>query len=260
VIFDACQKNPEIGSLRAVNPNTQLASFVRRLLSVSAAAALFLVGSKSYAQTTQYYNATTLPANPQTGVVHFLQQVTFAGPPGTYTVSSMTFGVNWSDISADQGLFLEFYNGLNLSSGAANVLAGATDLGGAGFLLDAASLPSTGNFTYTLTFGTPITLTSNVIGVEVTMTDSTGANYATGIQGRFSTVAPTTGSSTAFVWNDGNLDGTFTGSEQTTFGQSGAYIRMSMTGTAPVPEPSTWALLAGGASMLAFTMLRRARA
>ena len=110
-----------------------IACSLRHLLYVSAAAALFLVVSKSYAQTTQYYNATTLPANPQTGVVHFLQQVTFAGPPGTYTVSSMTFGINWSDISADQGLFLEFYTGLNLSGGAASALTGATDLGGSGF-------------------------------------------------------------------------------------------------------------------------------
>ena len=223
---------------------------LRRVFYVASTAVILACSGFSNAQ--NLYNATTLPANAQTGVVHFLQQISLAGGPGSYTITGMTFGINWSDLSNDQGLFLDFYTGVNLSPSAADALAAATNVGEVGFLLTAPA--AVGNYTYTLTFNQVVP--SNVLGVEATLTDDTGGAYATGINGRFSATAPTVGTSSAFVYNDSNLDGTFAGSEQTTFGQGTAYIRMSVTGTAPapVPEPSTWAMFACGIVALVTTM------
>ena len=219
------------------------------------AVGLFLIFAGTTRAQSVVYDATVLPANPQTGVISYLQQVTAAGPNGTYSITGMTFGINWSDDSADQGLVLDFYTGLDLSATSTNVLAGATFIDEAGFSLPP---PGLGNFTYTLTFGAPIVVPSNVFGIDVHLTDATGAfGTATGINGRFTSNTPVTGSAPGFVWNDANGDGIYTGSEQTKFGMTNAYIRMSITANAPVPEPSTWIMTAGGLGILLLLMRRR---
>ncbi len=222
----------------------RLAHAGKKLLALLAV--VMLSGTLVRAQ--NLYNATVLPANPQTGVINYLQSLSLAGPNGSYSITSMQFGINWSDLTADQALFVTFYTGLDLSPGATNALATATQAGQGGFLLTAPA--ATGNYTYTLTFGSPVIVPSNMIGIEANLTDDTGGAPATGINGRFTATGPSVGSAPGFVWNDANGDGAYAGSEQTNFGQGAAYIRMSITGTAPVPEPGTWALLASGALLL----------
>jgi hypothetical protein len=220
---------------------------------------LFLIFAGTTRAQVVAYDATVLPAAPQAGVISYLQQLTLAGPNGTYSITGMTFGINWSDASADQGLVLDFYTGLDLSGTSTNALAGATFIDEAAFLLPP---PGLGNFTYTLTFGTPIVMPSNVFGIDVHLTDSTGTfGTATGINGRFTSNTPTIGSAPGFVWADANADGIYTGAEQTTYGMGVAYIRMSVTvDSIPVPEPSTWIMTAGGGLGILFLLMRRRRA
>lgn len=232
-------------------------SFGRRFTFI---AAVLLLGcaATSRAQSV-VYDATVLPANPQTGVISYMQQVTVAGPAGSYTITGMTFGINWSDASADQGLILDFYTGLDLSGTSTDVLGGATFIDEAGFLLT--SPGATGNFTYTLTFGTPIVVPSNIFGIDVHLTDDTGTfGTATGINGRFTSNTPTVGTAPGFVWNDANGDGVYTGSEQTKFSMTNAYVRMSITAVAPVPEPNTLIMTVGGGLGLLVLLMRRRRA
>jgi hypothetical protein len=230
-------------------------SFSLRCTLAAAALLLACVGTTRAAVV---YDATVLPAPPQAGVISYLQQVTVAGPAGSYSITSMTFGINWSDASADQGLVLDFYTGLDLSGTSTDALAGATFIATAGFLLPP---PGLGNFTYTLTFGVPIVVPSNVFGIDVHLTDDTGTfGTATGINGRFTSNTPTVGSAPGFVWNDANGDGIYTGAEQTNFGMSAAFIRMSITADAPIPEPSTWIMTFGGGLGILFLLMRRRRA
>ena len=228
-----------------------------RLFLIAAAAATVGLAAQANAQTTQYYNATTLPANPQTGVVHYMQLISLSSGPGNYTLSTFQLGINFTTGTAgDYGAVVQFYNNVNSSSGAANALSGATLLTTVnGTLTDPGA---SGNFTYTFTLAAPLAINATgPIGVVFSLTNEAFDTYSTDMNGRFSAVAPTVGGASNFVWNDANLDGTFSGSEQTTFGQTGAYVRFSMTGTAPVPEPSTWTLMLGGVAVLGVTAARR---
>lgn len=217
--------------------------------SLAAAAALLLSSAlASHAQTTVLYNAATTTANPQTGAVHYLQQLTLAQGSGTYTLYSFQLGVNFNTGSTDQGVIVSFYTGLDLSPSSSDALASAVDVGDIGGTLGAPG--SSGNFTYTFTLNNPISLPSNVLGVEITLTDDSFSAYSTEMNGRFTASAPTVGTSPGFVWNDADLDGTFTGAEQTKFSMANANIRFSMTGSAPIPEPSTWAMIAAGSVLL----------
>ena len=98
---------------------------------------------------------------------------------------------------------------------------------------------ASGNFTYTFTLNSPLTLPSNVLGVEISLLNDTFDAFSTDMNGRFTTAAPTVGTSPGFVWSDVNQDGVFPGSEQTRFGQGAANIRFSMTGSAPAPDQRT---------------------
>lgn len=230
-------------------------TFSRRALAATVASAMLLVFSGVSNAQVPIYNATILPANTQTGAVHFLESVTLGQGPGTYTLTSFQLGLNFNTGLVDQGIHVVFYTNLDLSAGSANALANAVQIS---VLSDTLPAPGrAGDFTFTITLGAPISLPSNVLGVEFTLQNSSLEGYSTEMNGRFSAVAPTLGSSPGFVWNDANLDGTFTGAEQTNFGQTGAYVRFSMTGTTPVPEPSTWAILIGGLAAAAFSMRRR---
>jgi hypothetical protein len=231
-----------------------------RYFLVAAAVATLGFAANANAQNTQYYNATTLPANPQQGVVHYMQLINLASGPGNYTLSTFQLGINFNDGTlSDYGVIVQFYNNVNTSSSATDALAGATLIATVNGTLADPGQP--GNFTYTFNLTTPLALNvTGPIGVRFSLLNETLDAYSTDMNGRFSATAPTTGSASNFVWRDTNLDGTFSGSEQTTFGQSGAYVRFSMTGMAPVPEPSTWALMVGGAVLLGVTMRRRLRA
>lgn len=230
-----------------------------RLFLVAAAAATLGFAAQANAQNTQYYNATTLPANPQTGAVHYMQLINLSSGPGSYTLSTFQLGVNFTSGTLDDyGVIVQFYNNVNSSSGAANALTGATLIATVNGTLG--DPMGSGNFTYTFTLTTPLALNvTGPVGVAFSLTNQTFDAFSTDMNGRFSAAAPTTGSASNFVWNDANLDGVFSGAEQTTFGQTGAYVRFSMTGMAPVPEPSTWAMMVGGLAILGVMMYRRRR-
>jgi hypothetical protein len=227
---------------------------------VTAAAALLAGAQTINAQTTQYYNATTLPANPQQGVVHYMQLINLSSGPGNYTLSTFQLGINFTDGTlADYGVIVQFYNNVNTSGSATNALASASLIATVNGTLSDPGAP--GNFTYTFNLANALAINATgPIGVRFSLTNEAFDAYSTDMNGRFSATAPTTGTASNFVWRDTNLDGVFSGAEQTTFGQTGAYVRFSMTGTAPIPEPSTWALMVGGVVLLGVTMRRRLRA
>lgn len=210
------------------------------------------------AQTTTFYTAATTTANPVVGTEHFLQQITLANSPANYTLNQFVLGVNYADASQDAGVIVEFYTNLDLDSTSTDVLANATYLSGVNGTLTSPGM--NGNYTYTFTLNAPQNLgTLTSIGVNVFLTTADGTNYASGLlNGRFTTSAPTIGSSLGYVWNDANLNGTFTGAEKTTFTGSVANIRLGLIGSiTPVPEPGAYALCGLGALALGGLAVRR---
>ena len=198
----------------------------------------------------------------EAGVVSFLVPMTFSAGPGTYTVTQMILGVTFNAIGGgNQDIFIDFYNNLNLSPGAADALAGATSAGlsqGIGL----SDPPMAGNFQYTVTFTTPVTLNVGAnFGMVFSFIDETSSDYSTEISGLFRLGgAPNVGSSPGFVYNDADLNGAFPGSEQTKFGNgTSANYYVRVTANAPVPEPSTWAMMVGGLGILALALRRRCR-
>jgi hypothetical protein len=256
--------------------NPQIVSFRRALV-----ATIFLLGSASVslasfnnaepavpatidapdAPVTVYNTAAgasgTLTA--EAGVVSFLVPMTFSAGPGTYTITQMILGVNFNAIGGgQQDIFIAFYNGLDLSAGAADALAGATSLGSTGVGLG--DPPGAGNFAFTVTFTTPITLTVGAnFGMVFSFLDDTSFDYSTEISGLFRLGGtPNVGSSPGFVYNDADLNGVFPGSEQTKFGNpTSANYYVRVTAEAPVPEPSTWIMTAGALGSLVLLKRRR---
>lgn len=231
-------------------------------------AALVATPNVSHAQT-NLYSALTLPAAAQTGALQYLEIVdpangaggTAAAGAGTYTLTAFEVGLNFSTGLEDQGVIVTFYTGVDTSAGATDALATATMIAGVGG--NVAAPGAAGNFTYTFTLNSAITLptTDGAFGVEFQLTDSTFDAYADDINGRFSAVAPTIGTSPGYVWNDANLDGAFAGSEQTKFGQAGAYVRFSAGGSfAAVPEPGAYAFCVLGLAVVGVLTLRRRHA
>ena len=212
------------------------------------------------------YNATTLPAAPQAGSVHYLQLLT-PSPDSVFTLRQFQLGVNWSSVGRDQGVLVAFYNGIDPSTGSRDALANATQLLSVSGLLGTPDTP--GNYTYLFTLNTPQTIApGSNFGVEFTLTDEFFAFMADEVNGRFTAASPTVGTSPGYVWNDADSNGVFTGAEQTRFGQNAANVRFSInaapdvtptpTPAPPVPEPATWSLMILGAGLVGM-MLRRSR-
>ena len=248
-------------------------------------AAIFLLGSASFSYATLYqagpampatieapeapvivYNSTTggtLTPATGTGAASFLVPVSFSAGVGTYSITQMVLGVNFNAIgNGQQDIFIDFYNGLDLSPGAADALSGATSAGpsaGIGLTDPTGTIP--GNYAYTVTFTTPLILNIGAnFGMVFSFVDDQTLTYSNEISGLFRLGgAPSVGGSPGFVYNDADFDGTFPGSEQTMFGNATSanyYLRV----TADVPEPSTWAMLVGGLGIVALALRRRCRA
>ena len=235
-------------------------------MTAAVAAALLVSLSTGHADSTDLYSALGQPANPQ-DAVHYLQGITLAQPAGVYSLSSFDIGLHFTQ-AATQAFSIEFYTGIDTSPTSADALANAVMIGGVSGNVTVSDTPllNTGNYTFTFTLDTttPLLLPAGaLLGAEFTLTD-TGANpdYSSIISGRFSDVTPTAGSATNFVWNDAGatFDNTFQGSEQTTFGDSGAYARLGLHTNAVTAVPDlgpTWAMLAVSFGVLALAARRR---
>ena len=225
------------------------------------AALLALSGGALQAQNTVFYSAATT-ANPQTGTEHFLQQLTVGGSAGSsYTLNSFMLGLNYADASQGAFVVLHFYTGLDTSDTSINVLANATQIFIANGALAAPGM--SGNYNYVFTLNTPFNFGQiSTVGVEFSLETSDQSTYADGIlNGRFTTSAPTVGTSTGYVWNDANEDGTFTGAENTNFSQTKDIVRFSMTGSVtPAPEPGTYALCGLSLAGMGLVVFRRRQA
>jgi hypothetical protein len=227
------------------------------------AIAFLALASAGYAQTTVYQTTTTASGTltVESGVTSFLQPLTLSLGPGTYTISQMVLGVNFNAVgNGQQDIFLSFYNNLDLSPGATDALAGATDIDDEGIGLN--DPPGAGSFAFTVNFGTPITLNVGTnFGIVFSFIDDASFTYSTEISPLFRLGGvPSVGSNPGFVYNDADQDGVFPGSEQTTFSSTTAnyYLRITAT-SVPVPEPSTYLMLLGGAGiLLLFMRVRRA--
>src|SRR5438309_4399328 len=127
---------------------------VLAVLALGAAASLVVPQMK--AQNTpgdNLYDATVNPANPQTGVVNYMQMMTFNAPSGTVTfsLSQLVLGINFTTglNSGNYGVLIDFWSGVDTSPTSSNALATATDLFEiSGTLSDPGQ---SGNFTYTFT-------------------------------------------------------------------------------------------------------------
>ncbi|MBV9008403.1 MAG: PEP-CTERM sorting domain-containing protein [Verrucomicrobia bacterium] len=222
-------------------------------------AALFLVlGCSAVEAQTVVYNATTALSGSlavEDGVISILQPLNFSNGPGTYTITSMKIGVNFSDIgNGQQDIFLDFYNNLDLTPTSADALGTATYLTTAGIGLS--DPPSAGSYAFTVNLTTPITLQVGLnFGVVISLVDDASQNYSSELNGLFRLGGvPSVGTNYGFVYNDGpNPDGVFPGSEQTRFNSTSANYYLSVTAIAAVvPEPSTYAMMLGGVGILLF--------
>ena len=228
-------------------------------LAIGTLAVLALGISTSHAQTTPLYTQLTAGTTAEPGVTDYLQEVTLAQGPGTYSINSFELGVNFTTGTEDDyGVILQFFTGLDNSPTSTDALANATYAGGVEG--DLADPGQAGNFTYTFTLNTAITVPSNVVGVNILLTTSDFSSLSDDMNGRFIASAPTVGSAPGFVWNNPNDDGTFPGADQTTFGLGAAYTRLELIGTAPAPEPGSLALCGLGLGAGGFYLRRRRQA
>ena len=203
-----------------------------------------MTGGELRAQGT-LYNTLSDPSTTSTDY-HYLQLVDLADIPGTYTITQFQLEVTAGTNTPEQ-VILNLYTGIDASSNSTSALANATDLGGGGQEVLATTF---GAQMVTITPSQPITFTLGQganLGVEVYVLDNLDRPTLYG-QGVFTDQNPTVGSSPGYVWIDtsGALR-PFTGAEQTRLNMSQANMMLSITGIAPAPEPSTWALMLSSA-------------
>jgi hypothetical protein len=187
-----------------------------------AALASVVLCAKQAAATTLYdsYSQGNQAPNGYLGasfITHYGEQVTLAGPDGSYLIDSLTvLGVAWSSVAAGpQDVYLDFYTGANLSSSATSVLGNAINLGYEAFSLSPPAAPTAGSFIpYTLNFATPLIVPSNTFTVVISLTNAAANASSSSISGIVSTGTPDVGTNPGFVWLDSTAFGDFSGSEQ----------------------------------------------
>jgi hypothetical protein len=221
----------------------------RHLFGALAGAAVVAVLHPTHTDAAVVFNAAA--SGVLTTDASYAQQVTVAGPDESYSITSMTLGINWYNISAGtQDLFLDFYTGASTSPTATDDFSSANFIVEKGLGIGAPG--ANGGYVYTLNFTTPVLVPSNTFDIASSMTNSAGTAYSTAIGGILSSGTPSVGSDPGFVWVDSNEDGTFAGSEQSTTAGGGttANFYTSITATAiPVPEPIGAAAILGIAGL-----------
>jgi hypothetical protein len=187
------------------------------------------------------YDARIGPPFTGTNDTHYAQQITLAGAPGPTAIYGYTLDLDWSNyLAGNQTLTLDLYAGANLSSITPNALASAT-------LLDSSSVVvapqgSNGTFAYSLSYGsTPIYIPSSTFTLAITLDNASDTALSTAVGGSFTNGTPALGSNPAFIWNDSNSDGIFSGTEQSFPAGSQSNIDVAVQ----VPEPATISVLVG---------------
>lgn len=225
--------------------NSIKSALILAALAFSGASASF--GGVVYQQTASGFvtSTATLPnvlddVNFAAGATNVLQEL-----------SALTFGVGVLPGTTAQtaGVFINFYDTVNPAS------TGPVEsdyLGGFSGSLTITANSGTTTALRAFTFSnlnllsSPIFFADNNIGVVITLTDSTGAFYSTILTPLTSSPGvPTIGSSTTGVYRDANADGDFQATELMP-AQGNLYLSLT-TINAPVPEPTSLALLGVGA-------------
>lgn len=179
-------------------------------------------------------------------------------------LSALTFGYGVLPGTAAQtaAVFLDFYDTVNMAS---TGVVESSYLGGFGGTLNITANTGTtttlraSSFSSLTTLTTPVFFTDDNIGVVITFTDSTGANYSSILTPLFSVPGtPTVGTSVTGAYRDTSGDGDFQASE---FNAAQGNLYLSITTiAAPVPEPSSIALAGmGGFALLVGTFRLRRR-
>jgi hypothetical protein len=165
---------------------------------------------------------------------HYAQQVTLAGPDEAYSINEISLlGLNWYNVSVGaQEVSVNFYTGANLGPTATNALATAISLSGFSYDLNAPGADGI----YDVALQAPVQVPSNTFTVVVTITNTAGTAYSSGLGASFTAGTPTIGSNPGFLWNDSNEDGIFSSSEQSGFGLGTTFnldMQLDPVGTAP---------------------------
>ena len=179
-------------------------------------------------------------------------------PTAQTTVQANTV-LNPGTTAQTAAVFVDFYDTFNATSTGSVV---SDYLGGFGGNLTITANTGTStalrsfSFSTLTTLATPIFFTDNNIAIVLTLTDSTGQFYSTVVTPLMSTPGvPTIGTSVTGVYRDTNNDGTFQSTElNATMGN--LYLSLT-TVAAPVPEPSTWAMMGFGLVAGAVVIRRR---
>ncbi len=172
-------------------------------------------------------------------------------------LNTMTFGYGVLPGAAAQTatVFVNFYDTFNPAS-TGSVLSDY--IGGfSGALTVSANTGTTAavrstQFLNLTTLANPIIFKDNSFAVVITYANADGSAYSTTLSPLTNSNASTVGTSTPGVYRDTNGDGIFQATELTTT-LGNAYLALN-TLPAPVPEPSTWAMmglgLVGGAVVI----------
>ena len=180
-----------------------------------------------------------------------MEEVSLPGGPALLTGLTISLNLN-VDIPSNQAdtLSIRLFSGVNENPAAADALASAIQLG---TTQTAGISGAAGDTIYFVTFSSPIPV-PGTLAAEFTLLGNPGfvpndvAPYSARLSGNFTIgSSPNVGSNALAggkVWDDADINGTFTGAEQTNFTTSPpTNIRFSLQTANTVPEPSTWAFI-----------------
>lgn len=209
--------------------------------------------------------------NPQS-TTHYMEFLTVnTGSSGSVTLTSAEVEVQWINLAANQNIYLFIYAGAdpNSTTGITGSASGGTGIpiGSGVFQAVPTRLNESDyyNLTLTATSAGSLTFTSSAtqLAVEIALTQPnptgpTQFNDATGIRGDFdANTAPTYGTNPlGGVYSNSTTANDFVASNFTKFGNTTENIRLGLN---PVPEPSTYALVAMAAGVVLIAVSRRAR-
>lgn len=220
------------------------------LFSVVAAATLLASTSASFGAVVYSQLGTTGLGTSTTTVPTALDDINFA--TGSTLIrqelSAMSFGYGElaGTAAQTQAIFVDFYDTVNMAS---TGIVESSYLGGFGGTLTLTANTGTttalkaSSFSGLTGLATPIFFTDDNIGIVVTFVNAAGTAYSSVLTPLYSLSAPTVGTSVLGLYRDAGNDDF----QQTDFTAAQGNLYLSLTTVnAPVPEPSTWAIMGLG--------------